>query len=805
MKAKRNSKTAIRLLLTALGLSVCVPTQAKTVAWYHFDEHPAGTVSSEKETIVNAVDPTVAVAVPYSIWQNTPAFSGHDGAPIYAGGFPEGVVCYDPVSGTKFVNSTSLEMHNTANGTGAGHHADVFVRDASALHLQSFTVEAFVRDTTTVKSQYERTFFYMEGYESSSAVGVGQVGYADGEWAWMMGMKPDGDLTFNMNGLREGSAESGYTFPNRQSSNTRPPNNTWFNNNIPKVLTDGQWHHIAMTVDSVARKVRLYVDYVLCLEETLYSDIPYESTYLHIGTKGCGGNASWGGLMDEVRISDEVLQPSQMLRPVAEKASDSMLYLSFSPWFGAKDSTLFNEAAAPTVFSVARNLGDGTANPEPAYSGDDLPAAAIRDGIADRAASSANGSAVELVPREGGNTTSVFTYNDVERRIMSTSFTAELFFKTDKPSQFTYGTYLLSETAGLADSWSVFYGGDAKLSAKVRTASGEAKTIQSPVRYDDNQWHHLAYVWDKTAQEVRFYVDYKLVGTATEIDQVNDAAANTGYNPPFDRNLWIGGRFNGSAGNSFHFTGKMDELRITQRALDPQEFLTGLASASPLLADVRFDNDAKMLPYGEVLADGAMSGSASYVTKVPCKSLVALDGTVYAAENPAALALAGGSVAFGRNLPLETAEEYTVEFFLRMDSGSGASAQVLRLGNAQDCVWSVAVDPSCATLVLEASTEAKASQSLTFAPNAGTGWHHYALTFGRAGADTEVKLHLNGALVGVKTLEGRLVPSAGVSELTVGSAAFRGKVDEVRVTEGILDASKFLACDPVKGLMMILR
>lgn len=806
MKAKRHTKTAMRLLPAAFCLSVLAPVQARTVAWYHFDEHPAGTVSSEKETILNAVDPTVAVAVPYSIWQSTPAFSGHDGAPIYADGFPEGVLCYDPVSGTKFVNSTSLEMHNTANGTGAGHHADVFVRDASALHLSTFTIEAFVRDTTTVKSQYERILFYMEGYPSTSGAAVGTVGYGDGQWAWMVGMKSGGYLSFNMSGTREGSTESGYTYPNQQSSNTRPPNNTWYNNNVPGILTDGRWHHVAMTVDGVAKKVRLYVDYECCLEDTLYSGIPYESTYFHIGTKGCGGNGSWGGLMDEVRISDAVLTPDQMLRPIAEKSTvDSMLYLSFSPWFGQKDATIFNEAANPTVYKVARDIGDVTANPEPVYSGDDLPAAAIRSGLADRATATPNGSAVELVPWEGGNTTSVFTYNDVERRIMSTSFTAELFFKTDKPSQFAYGTYLLSETAGQADSWSVFYGGDAKLSAKVRTAAGEAKTIQSSARYDDNQWHHLAYVWDKAVQEVRFYIDYRLVGTATEIDQVNNAAANTDFKPPYDRNLWIGGRFNGSAGQSFHFTGKMDELRITQRALDPQEFLTGLASASPLLADIRFDNDAKMLPYGEVLAGGAMSGSASYVTKVPCRSLVALDGSVYAGENPAALALAGSSVAFGRNLPLETAEEYTVEFFLRTDSGSGVSAQVLRLGNAQECVWSVSVDPSCASLVLEASTDTKASQSLTFAPNAGMGWHHYALTFDRVDLDTEVKLYLNGILVDTKTLEGHLVPSTGASELAVGSVAFRGKIDEVRVTEGILDASKFLTCDPVKGLMLILH
>lgn len=792
-------------MFSAVGLSALAPVQAKTIAWYHFDEHQAGVVSSEKETILNAADPTVASAVPYSIWQNTAAFSGRDGAPVYAVGFPDGVVCYDPVSGTRFVNSTSLEMHNTANNIASGHHADVFVRDASALHLSTFTIEAFVRDTTTTKSQYERIFFFMEGYKSSSTVEVGQVGYVDGEWAWMVGMKPGGELMFNMSGKREGSAESGYTFPNRQSSNTRPPNNTWFNNNIPNILIDGQWHHIAMTVDGVAKKVRLYIDYVQCFEDKLYSDIPYESTYLHIGTKGCGQSGSWGGLMDEVRISDVVLQPDQMLRPVAEKSLSSMLYLSFTPWFGTKDSFVLNAAVNATVFSVARNLGTDASNPEPIYSGADLPSSVIRDGIADRATSSTNDSAVELVPRSGGNTTSVFSYNDVERRIMSDSFTAELFFKTDKPSQFAYGTYLLSETAGLADSWSVFYGTDARLKANVRTASGVSKSILTSTRYDDNNWHHIAYVWDKVAQVVRFYVDYKLIGTATEIDQVNNAAANTDFAPPFDRNLWIGGRFNGSAGQSFHFTGKMDELRITQMALDPQEFLTGLDSASPLLADIRFDNDAKMQPYGEMLADGVLFGAVSYVTKVPCKSLVALDGAVYAAENPAALSLAGGSVTFRRNLLLETADEYTLEFFLRTDPLSGSLAQVLRLGDARDCVWSVAVDQLCSSLVLEAATDTKSAQTIVFTPNAGMGWHHYALTFGHTDLNTEVKLFLNGSLVGTKTLEGHLNPAVGASELTVGSAAFCGKIDEIRMTEGVLDASKFLACDPVRGLKLILH
>ena len=79
----------------------------------------------------------------------------------------------------------------------------------------------------------------------------------------------------------------------------------------------------------------------------------------------------------------------------------------------------------------------------------------------------------------------------------------------------------------------------------------------------DNLWHHIAGVYDSTAtgEELKLYVDGELVSMLA----VGDMVTNT-------RNINIGASWGGGPFNR-HYNGLIDELRISDMALSPNEFL----------------------------------------------------------------------------------------------------------------------------------------------------------------------------------------------------------------------------------------
>jgi hypothetical protein len=101
-----------------------------------------------------------------------------------------------------------------------------------------------------------------------------------------------------------------------------------------------------------------------------------------------------------------------------------------------------------------------------------------------------------------------------------------------------------------------------------------AKSVNGAAVLNDGQWHHLAAVYDATAQQVRVYVDYALDGSAAA---VNAAPGNIGN----AKDVWIGAFQNLDR----EFDGEMDSVRISALALDPSWFipLGGLASPVQLL------------------------------------------------------------------------------------------------------------------------------------------------------------------------------------------------------------------------------
>lgn len=134
-------------------------------------------------------------------------------------------------------------------------------------------------------------------------------------------------------------------------------------------------------------------------------------------------------------------------------------------------------------------------------------------------------------------------------------------------------------------------------------ASGQT----SPARIDDGEWHHIAWRRYFDGQTARFdvWVDYQMVATAS------GAAVASLWN---EADFWIGR--GSSASSNDYLVGWLDEIRISDRPLLPQEFLrvvegatcyancTGKTGGTPLNIDdfacfIQQFTEAQSLPHEE--------------------------------------------------------------------------------------------------------------------------------------------------------------------------------------------------------------
>jgi len=141
------------------------------------------------------------------------------------------------------------------------------------LKLPTLTVEAFVR----VEKQ-QKMFALIASKRRSNGS------------SWSMSVSPEGVYSVRLD-TQPGATGAG------------------FNHTISSgvIISDGLWHHVAMSFDHESCVCTLYVDYEMCKSSTVGGPLVYDDTFFTIG---CGLN----GWIDEMRISDKVLHPEHFLR-----------------------------------------------------------------------------------------------------------------------------------------------------------------------------------------------------------------------------------------------------------------------------------------------------------------------------------------------------------------------------------------------------------------------------------------------------------------------------------------------------------
>lgn len=176
-------------------------------------------------------------------------------------------------------NEGSLRFTNDGvKGRVAPFGGEVIVSgDHATLHTPSLTVEAFV------KVNRPTSHFVLIASKRRD----GQTGAT-----WSLAIDPAGHLHARFDTQTDDD-------PSRKGFNQGFGSSTG--------VADGQWHHVALTVDHETRQVVLYLDYNKSGGGTIAGPLVYDNGDLVIG-RGLDG---W---LDEVRITDQALHPEQLLR-----------------------------------------------------------------------------------------------------------------------------------------------------------------------------------------------------------------------------------------------------------------------------------------------------------------------------------------------------------------------------------------------------------------------------------------------------------------------------------------------------------
>ncbi len=844
----------MQLLIAVAAIAASLfSLQAKTVAWYHFNEGANGTAmqgGEEVYAVVNSVDPESLKGRAYQITGT--AFRLQDSGnymPLWTNGTPSCVSWFDPVTGARGEDNRCMWVRSS-NDTGARTASIICVDDNAELHCTHLTAECMVKmpEGKTLANGW-------------SSIVVMRNGPTAGDLAWGIRAQTDGRLmvhmtdvnnsanNFNGGTLGSGRGGSGYFYTPTPSAGG--PN-----------IVDGKWHHLAITYDGST--VRAYVDYVLITSIAWSNGLVYgsgDNSKLCIGGFDAATYGNWPGCIDEVRISDEALPPEKFLRvggiDTHASDADTAVYLPFNwfefsadKFFGTVGQAIFHNSACSTNAALI-NLSLSTISAG-VYPRLDTGASAVVSNELHAGIFAANAIANTgcwtytnnpAYPEKARHVLiDDYSKNNNEHLISAGDFTAEFYLKV--PTTPTSTSYILVENSGAkgAGTIQLYITGSwlyCRLASEGSLADYEDGITTEIAKWNDSYvpiadivggaWHHVALVVDRARQTAAFYVDRRLVRVHKNFVLASSVSTKSGY-----ATLKIGDGWGGNNASALHHL-SIDEFRITRRALAPQEFLmTGNAldaaareelAASSTREWIGFEGDLSVEPSDAAVPDGSSTATtvsmvySPTVPGVPGGKLIDGNGNVLRESNASSMYFSGayGSgdtsadtsaqrLFFERNVLLERdMKSMTVEFFMKGTPGQAkAWATIVRgYGNANGAdtdgerLWGVGYHQTSGSLYVLMDNNGS-SQPLYYPDDtvsfADGHWHHVAVTYEPDGnGNTLCKFYRDYVQLGeTKTFTGELeCGDYGTSSFAIGSR-YNGYIDEVRVSKGVLSVDQML-------------
>ncbi len=787
-------KTKVHAVMAVAIIAIASTVTADTVVHYTFDDlGDVGTTLADSSTVVNKANPGTLDAKVYGMYGKEKRTTS-TALPLVAAGIPDSLRVLDPAGGT--IASAADKALRFPGGNAAGNGAMLETPNDSALRPSSFTVEMFVRLTEG------RSGWQMLACQPSTT--------AD-RYGWAISFYQSTYVAMKLMFIKADGTQQDCQFDNGATT-----------------LLDWKWHHIAMTVyphatDSSKTVVRLYLDYakiydynapfVLSLSDS--ADCPVQIG----GTTVAGQNFT--GEIGEFRFSSGVLDPGEFLRPHnAAIDKDVVLYYDFEGSnayegnFGTTETTLLNKASPILPGNLQTRTFDvkGTL---PKVDDETAPTLRLRHSMSDldwsdNAASLFNG-------YEGGQRYNNYLYCDLpsSMSLADTNFTVEMFCKTD--GSVNWWTSVFRDKND-----QVWIGGGEdgnKFMGRVTLDDGTTqKTVIDTTSANDGKWHHIALVREGTA--LTLYRDKKVAASTTLTSSSLKAIGNQWH--------FIGGP---NGGNN-DFNGWLDSVRVTRRALGPEEFLTSQHyPESSTIAHLKFDDGtANAADGGCALFDGP--NNLTFSDDVPGYKITDGEGGSVLSK-PDVKSLSVPSAAF-------TYSNWDDLYYLRKDANgkertSGTvelwvkgsvkktyaailDAKISANGNYNDNLhaWRLGYDandggkPSVLFRYLK-TDGSRDNQRLTFDPGVTDGkWHHWAFTFQPNASDptkSDIAFYLDHDQLGaVQTLPGRVAYDDTLRfAIGEGGSSFTGLIDELRISDCVLTPAQFLRAEKEPGLTIIFR
>lgn len=528
--------------LRACSWSVCAvlscvsSLSAGTLLYWRCDDGPAG---SNAGVIANVGgDPALNGTAVSQNGGAVPAFSDEVPAPvIWTGSFRGEVLNSGNASSLRFTNAGLPLLNNNSGGK-------VFLNDTPALRLGDQTVELFAK---------------IDRHVDWSHVFAKQR--AGSDKTWIMEVSNTGVLKLRID--------------------TNPAGQ--FNQNFGSaVIEDGRWHHLAFTYEQSTRYAKLYVDYALAGQATVAAGLVYTN---YPFTLGGGADKPFDGWMDEVRITDRVLAPVDFMTTNApSQTAEDYVYFTFDGPAGQQSGALPSETYTSFVSAYGGVFSGGLLKPVYSPQVPDPIMLRIRDGAEGQIVSDGNGTALEFV-----NSGTVSNANDVvaSKRgggvtlvnstvpFAMTNFTAEVFMKVNRHVDYPI---VMSKARAGGFSWSVGLLPNGQLRVRTDTQlPGEPANSSTGYNreyrcgaagfVEDGKWHHVALSYDAAANQAKLYLDYAVV-----LD----------FAPAVHPLQFDGGNYVLGAGDRA-FDGLLDEFRLSDKVLGPEQFLRVVLEDGPLI------------------------------------------------------------------------------------------------------------------------------------------------------------------------------------------------------------------------------
>jgi len=504
-------------------------------------------------------------------------------------------------------------------------------------------------------------------------------------------------------------------------------------------VNDGQWHHIAAVYDSAANSIKLYVDGVAS-SSTGNGAIGTNTYNVLLGANPdqLGDASYFDGDMDNVQLYSYAFSESQVLDTYQNGFTDSELFAAH--W-------KFDESSGSTASdsSVGGDY-DGTLTGTPAPVWD--PNEGVKAGS---------------IQFNGDN---YVNCGNISRATMRNSMTCAAWIKVNS---FTTGYQAVLGKGYTA--WRIVRNGTTN-NIMFSVNSGTASTVNS-TNVNDGQWHHIAAVYDCTANSIKLYVD-----GAVSSSTGNGLIATNAYNVLLGANP-------DQLGDASYFDGSMDEVRLYQYALSEAEVLA-LCENTDLFAHWKLDESS-----GLTASDSSIfGGNPGTLTGTPVPTWVPAGGVV------------DGAIQFnGANYvncgDIETPEmctAMTCTAWIKVNSFTVGYQAVLGKGYT---AWRIIRDAASNNIMFSVNS---ATASTVNSTNVNDGqWHHIAAVYDSAA--NSIKLYVDG-VASSSTANGAIGTNAysimlGVNPDQLGDPSyFNGYMDDVRLYQYALTQAEVEALLP---------